>query len=119
MLSHHRPPHPVGDMNVRRPEPAEIPSLARVWFDGWQDAHAAILPAALARARTLESFRQRMEANLDEVRTIGPTGAPLGFYMLKGAELYQLYVSAEARGAGIAAALMADAETRLRASGVE
>jgi GNAT superfamily N-acetyltransferase len=41
-------------------------------------------------------------------------GAPAGFYFLKGAELYQFYVSSDARGSGIAAVLMADAEARLR-----
>ena len=55
----------------------------------------------------------------DDAVQYGPAGAPLGFYMLKGDELYQLYVAAEARGLGVAAALIADAETRLRASGVE
>jgi len=93
--------------------------LARLWYDGWRDAHAAILPEALARDRTLESFERRMKAHLYEVRAVGPVGAPLGFYMLKGDELYQLYVSAEARGLGVAAVLIADAESRLRASGVE
>jgi GNAT superfamily N-acetyltransferase len=39
--------------------------------------------------------------------------------MLKGDELYQLYVSAQARGTGVAAALIADAEARLRAGGVQ
>ena len=38
--------------------------------------------------------------------------------MLKDAELYQLFVSAEARGTGVAAALLADAEARLAANGV-
>ena len=43
---------------------------------------------------------------------------PIGFYVLKGDELYQFYVSSSARGSGIAAVLMADAETRLREMGV-
>ena len=106
-------------MNIRRSEPGEIAALARLWYDGWQDAHAAIVPEALVRARTLESFRERMAAGLDEVRVAGPLGAPLGFFMLKSDELYQLYVSAEARGAGVAAALIADAEMRLRERGTE
>jgi ribosomal protein S18 acetylase RimI-like enzyme len=38
--------------------------------------------------------------------------------MLKGDELYQLYVSAHARGSGVAAALIADAEARLSEAGV-
>jgi ribosomal protein S18 acetylase RimI-like enzyme len=106
-------------LNVRRSEPSEIPVLARLWYDGWRDAHAAILPEALARARTLESFQERLETHRDEVRVIGQMGAPLGFYMLERDELYQLYVSAEARGAGVAAALIADAEERLCERGTE
>jgi len=49
---------------------------------------------------------------------IGPRGVPLGFTMLKGDEVYQLYVSRTARGSGVASALMADAEQRLAARGV-
>ena len=93
--------------------------LARLWYDGWQDAHAAILPAELARDRTLLSFTERVSATLADVRVIGPQGAPLGFSMLKGDELYQFYVASEARGAGIAAALIADAEAKLSERGVE
>lgn len=37
---------------------------------------------------------------------------------LKASELYQFHVASNARGSGVAAALMADAETRLGASGV-
>ena len=106
-------------MSVRPAEAAELGHLARVWYDGWQDAHAQILPPELARARTLESFRARLEASLPEVRVVGPFPVPVGFYILKGDELYQIYVSAAARGSGIAAGLMADAEARLAARGVE
>ncbi len=106
-------------MTTRPPDPSETGALARLWYDGWQDAHAAILPATLARARTRESFAERMAAALADVRVIGPQGAPLGFAMLKGDELYQFYVASEARGAGVAAALMADAEAQLSARGVE
>ena len=52
------------------------------------------------------------------VRVAGVVGAPVGFYFLKGAELYQFYVSSNARGSGVAAILMADAEARLCERGV-
>ena len=48
-----------------------------------------------------------------------PQASPVGFSVLKGDELYQLFVSAQARGSGVAAALIADAELRFRANGVE
>ena len=115
------PPMPLADstLQIRPVDPSEVGVLARLWYDGWQDAHAAIVPAELARRRTLPRFEERLRAALPDVRTLGPIGAPLGFAMLKGDELYQLYVSAQARGTGVASILMADAETRLAASGVK
>jgi len=106
-------------MEVRAAEELEIDHLAKLWYDGWQDAHARILPAELARGRTLESFRGRLRAALSTTRVVGPVGAPVGVCMLKGDELYQLYVSAPARGSGVAAALVADAEARLAEGGVK
>ena len=100
--------------NVRDANLSEIPQLAKIWFDGWQDAHARIVPAELARLRTLQSFEERLRAASGGVRVTGTAGAPTGFYFLKGTELYQFYVSSDARGSGIAAVLMADAEARLR-----
>jgi ribosomal protein S18 acetylase RimI-like enzyme len=105
--------------SVRAAEAAEIDHLAKVWFDGWQDAHSRILPVELTRIRTLESFRDRLEGSLPDVRVVGSFPAPVGFCIVKGDELYQLYVSAEARGSGVAAALMDDAEARLAEAGVE
>jgi GNAT superfamily N-acetyltransferase len=106
-------------IQVRDADPAEVGHLARLWHDGWQDAHAHLMPEELARLRTLESFRERLGAALPNVRVAGPVPTPLGFCILKGDELYQLYVAAAARGTGVAAALMADAEARLADRGVE
>jgi len=92
---------------IRFAERSEIGALARLWYDGWQGAHAHILPVELARLRTLESFEERLQARLADVRAIGPVGTPLGFCMLKGDELYQLYVSNQARGTGVAKMLIA------------
>jgi len=104
-------------MTLRAALPSDIPALARLWHDGWQDAHAAILPKELARLRTLESFAQRLAVRLEDVRVAGSTGAPTGFCMLKDDELYQLFVAPEARGGGVAATLMDDGEARLAARG--
>ena len=106
-------------MEVRAAEENEIERLARIWYQGWLDAHAEIVPAELKRVRTLESFGSRLETMLEHVGVVGPPGEPVGFYMLKDDELYQLYVAAEARGAGVAAALIADAEARLARDGVK
>ena len=108
---------PMG-MKVRAAEAADIDQLARVWYDAWQDAHARLLPAELIRVRTLENFRTRLDKLLPEAWVVGPPGEPLGFYILKGDELYQLFVAAAARGTGVAAALVTDAEARLAENGV-
>jgi GNAT superfamily N-acetyltransferase len=104
-------------MVVRAAEHGEVDHLAQLWSDGWQDAHAEILPAELKRRRTLESFRERLTAALAETRVIGPAGAPLGFSIVKRDELYQFYVAASARGTGAAAILLDDAESRLANAG--
>lgn len=103
---------------IRPAEVSEIGALAQLWHAGWQDAHAAVLPAALARLRTLQSFAERLKGMLADVRVIGDLGAPLGFCAIKHDELDQLFVAPEGRGRGVAAALVADAERRLAAHGV-
>lgn len=108
----------VAPHTVRYARDNEVEALARIWFDGWQDAHAGILPAELARLRTLDSFRERLRTAIDTVRVAGPEGAPLGFSMVKGDELNQLYVSARARGTGTAAALVNDAVEQFREAGI-
>ncbi len=102
---------------LRDADDSEIDHLARLWHDGWQDTHARILPAELARHRTLESFRERLANNLAHTRVSGPLGRPLGFCIVESDELYQLYVGEEARGSGIAAALLADGEQLIATSG--
>jgi GNAT superfamily N-acetyltransferase len=104
-------------MSVRMVTESEIPILAKLWYDGWQDAHATILPKDLARHRTPESFRQKLASALEEVRVVGHVGEPVGLCLVKEDELNQLYVLALARGTGVAATLLADGEARIRAKG--
>jgi hypothetical protein len=51
-------------MNIRAAKEVEIDQLAKIWYDGRQDAHAEILPARLKWIRTLESFRERLAVHL-------------------------------------------------------
>jgi ribosomal protein S18 acetylase RimI-like enzyme len=104
-------------VDVRTAEESEIAVLGNLWLDAWQDAHARIVPAELTRRRTLATFRERIAATLPDLRAVGLVGAPLGFCIVRGDELYQLFVAAAARGAGVAAALIDDAEARIAAAG--
>ena len=85
---------------IRKAETSEIGALARLWHTGWQDAHAAVLPAELARLRTLERFEARLGDMLPDVRVVGDPGAPLGFCAIRHEELDQLFVAPQGRGAG-------------------
>jgi len=109
---HHEP-----SRDVRDAVDADFGALVRLWQAGWTDAHADIVPAALARLRTLADFTTRMRKMFASVRVIGPVGAPVGFHAVKGDELDQFYVSARVRGTGAAELLLHDAEARLAAGG--
>jgi GNAT superfamily N-acetyltransferase len=109
----------TNDMNVRLAEDADYPELVRIWHDGWHDAHAQLVPAEMTRVRTMDNFRNRVSAALPALWVAGDVGAPLGFYVLKGDEVHQFYVCENARGTGVAATLLSDAELRLRSSGTE
>ena len=106
-------------MQVRPADPAEIDHLAQVWHDAWHGSHTLLAPPELVRLRTLPNLRDRLAAMLDTINVVGPVGAPSGFCAIKSDELYQLFVSQAAHGTGVAAALIADAEKRLAARGVE
>jgi GNAT superfamily N-acetyltransferase len=106
-------------VEVRSAEETEVDRLGTIWFEAWQDAHAHILPPELVRVRTLGSFRDRIRAALADVRVVEASGEPVGLCIVKGDELYQLFVSAHARGKGAAATLLADAEARIGDNGAE
>ena len=74
---------------IRKPDPTELPALAQLWYDGWQVAHAAYVPASLTAIRTLESFEARLAADLNGIRVFGEIGTPLGLCMIKENEIYQ------------------------------
>jgi ribosomal protein S18 acetylase RimI-like enzyme len=103
---------------VRYAEEHEVEQLATIWYDAWHDAHAHLMPESLIRQRTLQSFAERIRAALPDVRVGHIAHEPVGFCIVKDDELYQLFVAARARGSGIAAQLVADAEARLAERGV-
>lgn len=106
-------------MQVRKAVESDIEPLAGLWFDGWHDAHGGLFPAEVAAHRTLDVLRARLRARLSSVRVVGDVGEPMGLCIVKGHELDQLYVDRRARGTGAAAALVADAERAIRASGAD
>lgn len=106
-------------MQVSNATNDDLPDLAEIWFEGWHSGHAPVVPHELTEQRTLESFQNRLKKYLAQTRVVtNENGQRLGFHILQGDELYQFYVSAQSRGQGVAAVLIADAEQQLRQAGV-
>jgi GNAT superfamily N-acetyltransferase len=105
-------------MLIRPAEASDLDALARLWHEGWHDAHAPLVPAELVAARTVTSFRDRLAAALADTFVAGPPDAPGGFFTLKGDELHQFFLARAARGTGFAATLMAAAEAELSRRGI-
>lgn len=104
-------------IEIRNADISEATSLAKMWFDGWHDAHASLVPEQLTRLRTLEDFDDRIRRGLANIRVAGAVGEPTGFYIVSGDELNQLYVNKAVRGSGIARSLISDAELRIAEHG--
>lgn len=96
-----------------------LTDIVRIWYDGWSDAHAAIVPPALTQMRTLESLEKRATDRLASTRVMMCDGDVTAFHMIKGDELDQFYVGRAYRGKGAAKALIDDAESIFVASGIE
>ncbi|WP_342069710.1 GNAT family N-acetyltransferase [Yoonia algicola] len=95
----------------------DIAKAAVLWERGWHEAHATLVPPELVKLRTSESFAKRLENFIGKIRISIDDSEVLGICMTKEDELYQMYVAPQARGAGLAQALMLDAESRLAEAG--
>jgi hypothetical protein len=58
-------------MQLRTPDPSEIPELAGLWRDAWFDAHEALFPRELIELRTFESFEERLRKKAADIRVAG------------------------------------------------
>jgi ribosomal protein S18 acetylase RimI-like enzyme len=102
---------------VRAATEADAPAIADIWESGWHDAHDGNVPDELVRVRDSASFRRRTPGRIGDTSVAEVDGEIAGFVMLLDDEVEQVYVSSRHRGAGVADALMADADARLRAAG--
>ena len=106
-------------MPVIRPATAEdMAAVAELWHVGWHDGHAGHVPEGLTRGRTLEAFHARTPPRVaDTTVAVSEDGDLLGFIMVAGDEVEQVFVGREARGTGLAARLLTEAERQVAATG--
>jgi GNAT superfamily N-acetyltransferase len=107
----------VVDLTLRSATADDAGSVAQIWHDGWRDGHLGNVPDPLVALRTPESFGERATKRVDDTVVAVVDGAVAGFIMIADDEVEQVYVSAAHRGTGVAAALLAEAERLVGASG--
>lgn len=105
------------NVNFTSLQRSDVIQAARIWYDAWHEAHAHLVPAELTKLRTEDNFAYRLEEHLAQTIAAKSHGHVLGFAITREDELYQLYVSQEARGTGAASALMQASEAQIASDG--
>ncbi|MEM0898504.1 MAG: GNAT family N-acetyltransferase [Pseudomonadota bacterium] len=95
----------------------DINTIAQIWHVAWHEAHAEIVSPELVKLRAFESFHPRIETDLSNITVGELNGVLSGFVTVRGDELHQLFVAAEARGTGLARALVQAAEEQISSAG--
>jgi ribosomal protein S18 acetylase RimI-like enzyme len=98
------------EFTLRPAVPDDAEEIAVVWHAGWADGHLGHVPDALVAHRGLDDFRRRVPERLPHTTVAVAGGRVVGFVMLHGEEVEQVYVAREARGRGAADALLARGE---------
>lgn len=75
------------------------------------DGHVGHVPEELVGHRRSEHFARLVEARIADTTVATSAGGIVGFVTVIGDEVEQVYVAAAARGTGVAAALLAHAES--------
>ncbi len=100
--------------SIRPAGAADMAAVADLWHAGWHDGHAGHVPDGLTAARTLAAFHERTPARVaDTAVAVADDGSLLGFVMVVDDEVEQVFVARSARGTGVAADLLAEAEHRV------
>jgi GNAT superfamily N-acetyltransferase len=108
----------VAMTSIRPADDADMTAVAEVWHEGWHDAHPGHVPDGLTEVRTLAAFHERAPLRVaDTTVAVSDDGSLLGFVMVVGDEVEQVYVSPAGPGTGVASTLLAEAERQVAAAG--
>lgn len=95
----------------------DVPIVSAIWAAAWRDGHAGHVDPALEKIRTPESFLPRAERRVPLTVVAEQANDVIGFATIVGNEVEELFVDSQARGTGIAIALLRDAEERIASAG--
>lgn len=102
---------------VRKATSDDVGAVARIWHTGWIDGHLGHVPPELVRHRNKEQFVSRAEKRVEGMWVAESGGQIMGFVVVVGDEVEQIYVDGLARGTGLAAMLLHKAEAEIRSVG--
>lgn len=97
--------------SIRAAEPADIDTVAAVWFAGWADGHADNVPDALVQHRRPEDFQALVPTRIPNTVVIEDQGGVVGFVTVIDDQVEQIYVDRDSRGKGASTRLLDHAET--------
>ena len=108
--------------SIRPATAADMAAVADLWHEGWHSGHAGHVPGGLTDLRTLAAFHERTPPRVGDTTVAvtdveGDDGAVMGFVMVVGDEVEQVFVAPAWRGTGVAADLLAEAERQIAAAG--
>lgn len=96
---------------------ADAAEISRIWREGWRDGHLGHTPVELVQVRTDASFDRRALERIPRTTVATIDGDVVGFTVVVDDEAEQVYVDRAARGSGVAALLLAEAERLVAAAG--
>ena len=104
-------------MLLRPARPEDMATVADIWHRAWHVAHPRHVPDGLTAGRTLEAFHERTPSRAADTTVAEVDGRIVGFTMVDGDELEQLFVDPDLHGGGVAAPLLAEGERQIAAAG--
>jgi ribosomal protein S18 acetylase RimI-like enzyme len=88
----------------------DVDAIAAIWHGGWLDGHLGNVPEQILDYRRLADFQNRVPSRIGATTVATIASAVVGFVTVHGDEIEQIYVAEQARGRGVADALLRHAE---------
>jgi len=104
-------------IRLRPATPDDAVVVATIWHQGWRDGHLGFVPDGLLGLRDADSFAARAPERVADTTVAELDGVVVGFIMVVGDEVEQVYLSTDHRGVGIADVLLDEAERQVAAAG--
>ena len=106
----------MSDPTLRPATADDMATVADLWHTAWHVGHAGHVPDGLTAARTVAAFHERTPARVADTTVAELDGRVVGFTMVAGDEVEQVFVDPRLHGSGVAAPLLAAAERQVAAA---